>query len=652
MRVLILTSCLALTAACVATETGPPTATALGDTDGHYAGLRYSPDGTRIAFWRPATDSVGGWRLWTANADFSGAHEHAVRNAGQPLPAMWSPDGSRLAVQSSDFGAADIVLVPSAGGTPTRLTSGAGLEFPAAWFADGDRLVFTASGGGDGGQYTTLTISASTGTQRPLIPAETRTHIAWPSPDGSHLAVFVYDPPRTLVYLTDSAGANPRPLLDEGFELVNFESPWSPDGRHVVFESRRTGTSDLWIASVEGGEPRQLTRDVRNDAFPRWSPDGAWIAFLSERGRQTDVWVVPSDGGEEVRVTDTPTEEFEAQWRPGAGIATVTFLERTEQAAVWATSLVDGSERQVTPDSVRVSWFNVAHGGDRISAVIPRGGGVQDLVVMPLAGGEMRTVVSGGTVDAPWWAPNDSLLMFGSDRAGTWDVWVVDPNGGAARNLVGWPGSWEFAPQWTADGTILFQSDRTKPWGDAWEVDPSGGEPRQLTKTGSVLQAFSHTRSTARLANEFGARAGEVIVSLINPDGTLRRVWDRSNVVTSPTASPDGAWASALVEQPDGQVRGTLLSLRGQPPRVLLNPGEVISNWSADGTRFLFRVPSGGAMDLAVFTLADGSRRRLTTTPEDEAGPEFTPDGNTVVYRRTKRVQRVHSADLSAALRR
>jgi Tol biopolymer transport system component len=94
-------------------------------------------------------------------------------------------------------------------------------------------------------------------------------------------------------------------------------------------------------------------------------------------------------------------------------------------------------------------------------------------------------------------------------------------------------------------------------------------------------------------------------------------------------------------------MRGTLVSARGLQPRVLLNPGEVWGAWSRDGTRLLYTLPANGTTDLGMLTLADGSRRRLTTTPEAEEGAEFAADGNTVVFRRTKRVERLHVADLS-----
>jgi len=62
--------------------------------------------------------------------------------------------------------------------------------------------------------------------------------------------------------------------LDDGPE-------YTPDGRHIYFNSVRSGTMKIWRMRPDGSEPEQVTFDQYNDWFPHISPDGKWILYES-----------------------------------------------------------------------------------------------------------------------------------------------------------------------------------------------------------------------------------------------------------------------------------------------------------------------------------------------------------------------------------
>jgi Tol biopolymer transport system component len=615
-----------------------------------YLGFAYSPDGTRIAYWTPA-DSSAAAQLWIADADLSSPVKLSVTSAFGGLLPIWSPDGSRIAVASSDSGVADIVVVTAATGETRRVTRGQGFEGPISWFPDNNRITYYASAAG--GTFMGGVVSVESGATTPLAPGEKLPHFGAPSPDGSHVAYFVGDGPRFTIWVADSNGANPRQLTTEGYEVLEQYQEWSPDGKELLYRSARTGTTDLWIVPIDGGKPRQLTRDVRNDFSASWSPDGKWIAFLSDRGRQTDVWMVPSAGGDEIRVTDNPAiEKSPLQWRRGT--SSLSFITGTQQSEVWTLNVADGTETRLTPDSLRADFFNISPDGKLLDVVLNRGPGVHELVVMPIAGGAMRSVVTGtGTIVNPWWSPDGSKIVFESDRGGSQDVWVVSAAGGPPRQLVNWPG-YEANVVWSGDGSVVyFYSDRDSRLGDIWKVSPNGGEPVRVTNEGGFGGGISSRRGVSDIfAAMVGKREGQFVLTRVSADGTVHAVMDGGRTgLSGPSISPTGDSLAVLMAQADGKLRSMIIPARGAGGRVILNPGDVYGAWSQDGGSMLYEINSGGSTDIGILNLRDGTTRRLTNTPEREEGAELTPDGRTVVFRRVRTMQRISNVDLSGLLK-
>jgi dipeptidyl aminopeptidase/acylaminoacyl peptidase len=98
----------------------------------------------------------------------------------------------------------------------------------------------------------------------------------------------------------------------------------SPDGAQACVSlatydmKANQGRTSLWLLSVFGGEPRQLTTVGEKDGEPRWSPDGTSIAFLAKREKDDEpqVYVIAPDGGEARRVTTIATGASCIKWFP------------------------------------------------------------------------------------------------------------------------------------------------------------------------------------------------------------------------------------------------------------------------------------------------------------------------------------------------
>ena len=130
--------------------------------------------------------------------------------------------------------------------------------------------------------------------------------------------------------------ADLRPLeIGDLFQFRRVADPdISPDGKHVTYAVTTVSLQDnatqshLWLADSNGSSsPRQLTRAEKKDSRPRWSPDGKWILFQSNRSGSSQLWVMPVAGGEAMQLTDIASEASTAIWAPdGRGIAFVSAV--------------------------------------------------------------------------------------------------------------------------------------------------------------------------------------------------------------------------------------------------------------------------------------------------------------------------------------
>jgi len=115
-----------------------------------------------------------------------------------------------------------------------------------------------------------------------------------------------------------------RPItVEDMWKMGRVSDPQlSPDGRWVAYVvtyydmEQNTGNSDIWLVSIEGGEPRKLTNSPKSDDHPRWSPDGSKIAFISTRDGKPQIYVISVTGGEARKVSDVPTGVSDFIWSP------------------------------------------------------------------------------------------------------------------------------------------------------------------------------------------------------------------------------------------------------------------------------------------------------------------------------------------------
>ncbi len=334
------------------------------------------------------------------------------------------------------------------------------------------------------------------------------------------------------------------------------------------------------------------------------------------------------------------------QWLSGNRLA---YLTGRGQSGIWALSLADSSERRLTPDSLRAAGPRLSPDGTEVAFNVDRGGGVNDIALVPLAGGPIRTLVQGGNNSEISWSPDGARLVFSSDRGGSQDIWVVDVAGGEPRQLTTWPGG-ERSPRWNVDGSaVWFVSDRDARISDLWLVPVAGGEPARVTHAGMVNNLATARGRPELVASVLGA-TGQYEVVQVKPDGALVPLWQRSNAFPNGIL-PNGDSLVIAEGGKGGQWQFRILPLTGRGEGQIVNdPGTGLAGASDDWSLVAYQIPNGATHNLGLLNRKDGTTRRLTTSSFDEDKASFTPNGQSMVFQRSRSVRRIAIADLSKLL--
>ncbi len=313
-----------------------------------------SPNEKQIAFVRSEGENEKS-ALVIANLDGSGEREIAERPPSRSFlrnSLSWSPDGALLAfgAVSDKKTSREIFSANVADGSVKQITSLEWLDiFRTAWVRDGKGLVIVAGNKDSfaGNQIwridyesgkaqnitrdlqhygTSLSLSANSNSLVALqatiessiwiapaanlsearqITFGTAGHEGWFgidwTPDGKIIYTNRIDQSLTI-WTMDTLGANAVQLTSAGFLDQNPSA--TADGKYIVFQSNRSGATEIWRMNADGKDLRQITFDGKN-SVPHCTPDSKTIVYMHNEDDKNFAYRVSMEGGEPVKITDT-----------------------------------------------------------------------------------------------------------------------------------------------------------------------------------------------------------------------------------------------------------------------------------------------------------------------------------------------------------
>lgn len=321
---------------------------------------RFSPNGRHLAFARLGENGKGEFFLMPAAG---GPERQLTTSSGSPLGLAWTADSRSFVVACNREGPYRLWRQPIAeGSVPERIEgSGDGVYDVAIAPASG-RLAYRGASYSDVNiwRYSVPTTSSGAG---PLIASLGFENDARYSPDGSQIAfVSSRQLGRPQIWTCAADGSGLRQLTNFGADqLVSGSPAWSPDGRHIAFDSRPPGeTSAIFVIDARnGGDPWRLTKPGNTDFIPAWSSDGQFVYFASDRAGHIEIWRTPAAGGQPEQVTQHGG--FEVFPTPDGRF--LYYTKGQEIHGMWRLRIgADGAREEFVPELKAVARHRYWHG--------------------------------------------------------------------------------------------------------------------------------------------------------------------------------------------------------------------------------------------------------------------------------------------------
>jgi Tol biopolymer transport system component len=457
-------------------------------------------------------------------------------------------------------------------------------------------------------------------------------------PDGKSVLVTIHNTNKTyqLARITTDAGqVTVLKSLDE-WRLRNVpgRAQPSPDGRYITYGAlaaspngatapQESADQHIFVVGVNGSPETEVVKTAGVNRDPFWSPDGKHILFISDRSGPFGLWSIPVTNGKAIDSASLVAGEL-GDIRPW-GLRNGSYFypesrERVESIAILnakpnsvadrttATEMFAGLAPSWSPDGKSIAFKRHLPGGKSDDYV---------LVARSVETGDERTYPTSlgatGLAPATWFHDNKSLLTGLHRPDGTESRFRVDLKNGEFKELPTVP---DRPGLLSPDDKTLYVVSREGPGRNANGLPLLGQPDRRPDK---ILAVDLSTGQQRQVFESPAVGPNQGLAIALSPDGrTLAVGW--------------------LEIQPAKVHIGTMSVGGGDFREVYAsdNPlyGAGILKWTPDGNSILFRQeqpPDASHWGMMRIPAQGGAPASLILRSSVMTGFDLSPDGSRFV---------------------